>query len=307
MAALRFLVPSFFAVAACTFSGAGSDITVDAGRTVDVDSGRSDAVIDAPPNPIDSDGDGLPDDGDNCPDIANPSQDNEDGDAFGNLCDGCPTIDDGQVAQVDGDGDGIGNGCDPQPGAINSWVFFEGFDTPIVPSEWAGEAVWKANLDEGFIERDSNAERSYLMRRNVGGDDDILVVAAMDFDNENNDGLPFRFGGVLVEGSSSGESHRGSWLIRNSNTNESFGRVSATAANGPFLRESIDADVVENRRYTFSHSVRGNEHISTIESVDGSQSVSSLSTNNFVGDDVGVVASFVTAKLYYLYAIRLVD
>ena len=45
--------------------------------------------------PVDSDGDGLLDDADNCPDVPNPDQKDSDGDGFGDACD------------VDDDGDGI--------------------------------------------------------------------------------------------------------------------------------------------------------------------------------------------------------
>src|SRR5262249_42327742 len=40
------------------------------------------------PNP-DSDGDGVPNSIDNCPTVANPFQENADGDAFGDACDNC--------------------------------------------------------------------------------------------------------------------------------------------------------------------------------------------------------------------------
>ncbi len=38
----------------------------------------------------DSDGDGVPDDIDNCPEISNPAQLDDDGDGVGNICDDCP-------------------------------------------------------------------------------------------------------------------------------------------------------------------------------------------------------------------------
>ncbi|MCJ7571249.1 MAG: thrombospondin type 3 repeat-containing protein, partial [Candidatus Thermoplasmatota archaeon] len=36
---------------------------------------------------FDSDGDGIPDDYDNCPTVPNPGQENADGDAKGDICD----------------------------------------------------------------------------------------------------------------------------------------------------------------------------------------------------------------------------
>ena len=53
------------------------------------------------PGPVDTDGDGVPDDLDNCPAIANPGQEDADGDGVGDACDVCPGFDD----NVDTDGD----------------------------------------------------------------------------------------------------------------------------------------------------------------------------------------------------------
>jgi len=72
----------------------------------------------------DPDEDGLPDYQDNCPDVPNPSQDNSDGDPYGDACDddddndlipdvddNCPTVQNSE--QYDwGDGDGVGDECD---------------------------------------------------------------------------------------------------------------------------------------------------------------------------------------------------
>jgi len=53
-------------------------------------------VLDAPATPdgtdSDGDGDGVPDESDNCPDEANVDQVDADGDAFGDACDTCPTL-----------------------------------------------------------------------------------------------------------------------------------------------------------------------------------------------------------------------
>ena len=52
---------------------------------------------------IDTDGDGVPDDTDNCPAVANPAQTDTDGDGLGNACD------------PDDDGDGIFDEVDTSP------------------------------------------------------------------------------------------------------------------------------------------------------------------------------------------------
>lgn len=58
----------------------------------------------------DSDGDGVADDVDNCPDDANADQANNDGDNHGNVCDNCP--DNSNNDQADFDTDDIGDVCD---------------------------------------------------------------------------------------------------------------------------------------------------------------------------------------------------
>jgi hypothetical protein len=61
----------------------------------------------------DQDGDGIPDDGDNCPAGYNPNQEDGDQDGIGDVCDNCPN--DGNPGQEDGDGDGVGDACDNCP------------------------------------------------------------------------------------------------------------------------------------------------------------------------------------------------
>lgn len=72
----------------------------------------------------DQDGDGLADTADNCPSVANPGQENSDGDNLGDVCDddrdndgdadsadNCPNT--ANSDQLDGDNDGLGDACDP--------------------------------------------------------------------------------------------------------------------------------------------------------------------------------------------------
>ncbi len=63
--------------------------------------------------PVDTDGDGVPDDDDNCPNTPNPNQADGDGDGVGDACDNCPATP--NADQADGDGDGVGDVCDACP------------------------------------------------------------------------------------------------------------------------------------------------------------------------------------------------
>ncbi|MBI4582064.1 MAG: C10 family peptidase, partial [Planctomycetes bacterium] len=78
----------------------------------------------------DADGDGIPDDCDNCPQLANADQRDTDGDGVGDVCDSdddndgiddpldkCPIVAD--PAQADADEDGIGDACDNCPAVPN--------------------------------------------------------------------------------------------------------------------------------------------------------------------------------------------
>lgn len=102
-----------------------------------------DGAIDTPTgDPDDLDGDGIPNDRDNCPTVANPGQENEDGDPRGDACDECPAI--ASLTVEDADGDGVGDACDPNPQTPgDSIVLFEGFSHGI-PAGWIATGTWTA-------------------------------------------------------------------------------------------------------------------------------------------------------------------
>ena len=59
---------------------------------------------------VDTDGDGVADSADNCPNTANAAQTDSDGDGIGDACDNCPKK--ANPDQKDTDGDGVGDACD---------------------------------------------------------------------------------------------------------------------------------------------------------------------------------------------------
>lgn len=59
----------------------------------------------------DADGDGIPDNFDNCPFVPNRDQKDSDGDGVGDACDNCPFV--ANKDQKDTDGNGVGDACDP--------------------------------------------------------------------------------------------------------------------------------------------------------------------------------------------------
>ena len=61
----------------------------------------------------DSDGDGIPDETDNCSRIFNPGQEDADHDGIGDVCDNCPRFE--NKDQADADNDGVGDVCDNCP------------------------------------------------------------------------------------------------------------------------------------------------------------------------------------------------
>ncbi|HVP80104.1 MAG TPA: thrombospondin type 3 repeat-containing protein [Thermodesulfobacteriota bacterium] len=65
----------------------------------------------------DSDGDGVPDELDNCPYVYNPDQKDTDGDGVGDACDNCPFA--YNPDQLDYDGDGVADACDNCPSVPN--------------------------------------------------------------------------------------------------------------------------------------------------------------------------------------------
>jgi hypothetical protein len=131
---------------ACSFrlNGAGPDGggSGSSGSGVDAAMGSG---IDAPGGSKDTDGDGVPDNLDNCPTVANADQRDHDTDGRGDVCDLCPHI--AEPADVDSDGDGVGDACDPRPNTAGDhralWVGF--YDSADIVG-WTGTAGWSVSL-----------------------------------------------------------------------------------------------------------------------------------------------------------------
>jgi hypothetical protein len=92
---------------------------------------------------VDTDGDGVADEKDNCPSKPNPGQFDEDADRLGDNCDPCPI----SANNADADGDGVGDTCDPRPGRVDQIALFESFANGR-PNTWVvsgGGAVAASN------------------------------------------------------------------------------------------------------------------------------------------------------------------
>jgi cysteine-rich repeat protein len=94
---------------------------------------------------IDSDGDGVFNNNDNCPFDANGSQSDTDGDGVGNVCDNCSAVFNSD--QLDSDGDGVGNACD---------VCIDIYDPTNSPATCAVADCGDGNVGSGEVCDDGN-------------------------------------------------------------------------------------------------------------------------------------------------------
>ena len=79
----------------------------------------------------DSDGDGVPNDEDNCPTVPNSDQIDTDSDDVGNACDNCPDV--ANSDQTDNDSDDVGNACDNCWAVVNTDQTDTDGDCPAPP------------------------------------------------------------------------------------------------------------------------------------------------------------------------------
>jgi predicted GH43/DUF377 family glycosyl hydrolase len=97
----------------------------------------------------DDDGDGVPDDQDNCPAVPNPEQTNSDGDSFGDACDNCPDVP--NPGQEDSDGDGVGDACDtPENWYDPGWPYRRAIEITNPCGEGTTDYQVQITLDSTF-------------------------------------------------------------------------------------------------------------------------------------------------------------
>ncbi len=113
----------------------------------------------------DRDGDGYPNDCDNCPDTNSSSQTDSDDDGHGDVCDNC--VDDANADQADADDDGLGDVCDNCP------------DTPNPGQEDGdGDGVGDAcELDLGLW---ADFLGPFVLVGNCPGDGESVLLAVVD-------------------------------------------------------------------------------------------------------------------------------
>jgi hypothetical protein len=143
MVAHRLLaVTTALALGGCLFDGGGVNDDVAPDSAPDID------------GLADGDGDGTPDDFDNCPDTSNADQADEDGDEIGDVCDNCPHVANDDQAN-DGE-DGAGDACDPDPDrAGNDIIFFSGFADETALDDWGTFNGGNWTIEDGALRQSS--------------------------------------------------------------------------------------------------------------------------------------------------------
>lgn len=123
-------------------SGGSDSCTGSACTTVPMDAPD---VFDAPRGDpgVDSDGDTVFDDTDNCIMVANTSQHDEDSDGYGDACDNCPTVPNTSQANVretnaGATADSVGDACDPRPTqGGDAFQYIDLFDAATLGADWS--------------------------------------------------------------------------------------------------------------------------------------------------------------------------
>jgi len=125
-------------------------------------------------NGPDSEGDGVQDICDNCPDLPNLNQADGDGDGAGDVCDVCPQVPDGE--QRDLDRDGLGDACDNCPRRANPDQLDEDEDGVGDACQGLLDAEMEPNNDRGTC--NPIATGSFTVTGEVNGDHDWFCFEA---------------------------------------------------------------------------------------------------------------------------------
>ncbi len=122
--------PNGFVVGVCMLPCDDSGTTPEPRKrmTVEEQLWASHGILPAEEEGLDTEGDGVHDLGDNCPEDFNPLQTDSDNDTVGDDCDNC--VDDYNPFQEDTDEDGIGDACD-----IGPYDVLPGYDLWVTPDE----------------------------------------------------------------------------------------------------------------------------------------------------------------------------
>jgi hypothetical protein len=141
------------ALAACRFGF--DDVAPPCSQGPCLDAGE-DPTLDAPRGDpsVDTDGDGVFDDADNCVAIGNPAQHDEDTDGYGDDCDNCPTAPNTSQANAGETNagqtaDSVGDACDPRPAQSGeSILYYEPFAGSALTADWSViSGTWTAGGD----------------------------------------------------------------------------------------------------------------------------------------------------------------
>ena len=164
---------------------------------------------------VDSDGDGVEDSTDVCPNIANQDQADSDGDEIGDVCDICPLVADAE--QTDTDNDGTGDACDDDidnDGVLNNDDAF-----PLDETEWADTD--NDGIGDNADSDNSTKARAYLMTTSTSANLTTLHII-------NSSGTPQGFTGTLYNGD--GQQLGTAGVPLHNGSVSSQGRVTLTSA-----------------------------------------------------------------------------
>jgi len=138
----------------------------------------------------DTDGDGIPNIEDNCPNVSNHEQDDSDDDGIGNTCDNCGFK--SNPDQSDVDGDGLGDVCDNCPNTYNK-------DQTDTDGDGIGDACDDSDDSEGetpcaaSVALDNDQDKLDILRRYR---DEVLVKTP---DGQETIRLYYEWSPLLVE------------------------------------------------------------------------------------------------------------